>query len=87
MYIMNNIEITCDNEISDYFNCIEQYNNMTNRDKLCQNKIHKYYKCLDNKKYTECYLKKKQRERENKRKLILDSSKIDYQEHSVLSSL
>ena len=56
---------------------------------MCSAIINSYYKCLDNKRYTECLLKKEQREREQEqtKNLLIESSKTDYQEYSILSSL
>ena len=87
---MNDINIVCNKEITDYFNCVERYKNSTSvQDTMCSAIINSYYKCLDNKRYTECLLKKEQREREQEqtKNLLIESSKTDYQEYRILSSL
>tara|TARA_Y100000389_G_C17467724_1_gene527206 strand:+ start:899 stop:1156 length:258 start_codon:yes stop_codon:yes gene_type:complete len=85
---MSSIDIVCNKEITNYFNCIEQQQNSTSHQTtICQIKIDAYYKCLDNKRYTECLLKKQQKERELAKSLLIESNKIDYQEYNLLSLL
>ena len=85
---MSSIDIACNKEITNYFNCIEQYKKSTSHQTtICRLKIDAYYKCLDNKHYIECLLKKQQKERELAKNLLIESNTIDYQEYNLLSLL
>ena len=89
MYMNDNIDLVCNTEVTNYFNCIELYDDLSIQEKNCKSKINEYFSCLDSKRFKEGYLKKLAREKKykNNKIIIANTAETDYLEYNSLSSL